>query len=276
VIPSTVEYRPAGFEHVDALGVFLLDLTVVVALVEEPEELEVDGIEKAVGDGVFASGLCVEDYFAGFEAGEVDVEHLTEDGDGVGGDAAAYDEIEAAGFAGGCSLEDVVGDRRAVDSFTAEAGGEGEVDAAKDDAGELGGLLSGIGHGFELVEGRDGFEVEEEVCFFLFLFGVDLVDGFGEFAEGVGALDHGCDDVVNADLFAFDEIAHGLAAAYLEAELEVCFSADFDQAEEFVDAGALCFEFGFDCHIAELFFAQLEELQHLAFASIHYFPRNKL
>ena len=42
-----------------------------------------DGVEEALGDAVFACGVCVEDDLAGLEAGEVDVEHLTEDGDGV-------------------------------------------------------------------------------------------------------------------------------------------------------------------------------------------------
>ena len=105
-----------------------------------------------------------------------------------------------------------------------------------------------------MLEGGDRFEVEEEVRLLLFLLGVDLVDGLCEFAEGVGALDHGSDDVVDADLLAFDEIAHGLAAADLEAELEVGLSADFDQTQEFVDAGALGLKFGFNSYVAELVF----------------------
>ena len=132
-----------------------------------------------------------------------------------------------------------------------------------------GGFLGGIGHCFELVECGDGLEVEEEVGLFLLLLGVDLVNRLGEFPECVGALDHGCDDVVDADLLAFNEVAHGLAATDLQAELEVGLSADFNQAKEFVDAGALGFKFGFDGYIAEFIFTQLEQLQHLAFTSIH-------
>ena len=120
-----------------------------------------------------------------------------------------------------------------------------------------------------MLEGGDGLEVEEEVGLFLFLFGVDLVDGLGELGEGVGALDHGGDDVVDADLLAFDEVAHGLAAADFEGQLEVGFAADFDEAQEFVDAGPFGFEFGLYGEVAEFVFAELEELQHLAFTSVH-------
>jgi hypothetical protein len=48
-------------------------------------------------------------------------------------------------------------------------------------------------------------------------------------------------------------VAHGLAAADFEGELEVGFTADFDQAESLVDAGALGFEFGFNSEVTELF-----------------------
>ena len=153
MVPLAVQDRPAGFEHVDALGVLLLDLAVVVAFIEQPEEFEVDGVEEAFGDAVFAGGVGVEDDFAGLEAGEMDVQHLAEDGDGVGGDSSADDEVESTGFAGGCGLEDVVGDFGAVDGVAAEAGGEGEVDSSEDYAGQFGSLLRLVGEGFE-VAGR--------------------------------------------------------------------------------------------------------------------------
>ena len=134
-------------------------------------------------------------------------------------------------LAGGRSLEDVIGNFFAVDGVAAEARGEGEVDSAEDYACEFGRFLGLLGHGFQLIVGGDRLEVEEEFGLLLLFLGVNLADGLRELGEGVSALDHGCDDIIDADLLTFDQVAHRFAAADFQGEFEVGLSAYFDEAQ---------------------------------------------
>jgi len=120
-----------------------------------------------------------------------------------------------------------------------------------------------------LLEGGDGLEVEEEVGLLLLLGRVDFADGFGELGERVGTLDHGRDDVVDADLLALDQVAHGLAAADLEPELQVGFAADLNEAQQLVDACALGLELGLHRGVSKVVSAGLQQAEHLAFQSVH-------
>src|ERR1700722_4887883 len=77
-IALLIQNRPTLFEHVNALGVFLLYLAVVVALIQKPEHLEVDCIEQTISDLRFEGGAGIKNNLAGLKTSEMNVDHLAE------------------------------------------------------------------------------------------------------------------------------------------------------------------------------------------------------
>src|SRR5664279_5194195 len=54
------EYVPTLLEHLDPLGIFLLDGSVVLALIEQPEQFEMHGFDKTLFEIVLLERNCVE------------------------------------------------------------------------------------------------------------------------------------------------------------------------------------------------------------------------
>src|ERR1700681_4303416 len=94
-----IEHVPAPFEHLDAPVVFAVDRPVVRALVDQPQELEVDGVEEPLLDRRFVQRGCGEDDLAGFEARQVGRANAAQRRNRVARDPAADDEIESRGAA---------------------------------------------------------------------------------------------------------------------------------------------------------------------------------
>src|SRR5665213_618459 len=94
----------------------------------------------------------IEDDLPRLEAREVHSDHLAKDGDRIARYSTADDEIETARLAGGCRLEDVIGDLVAINGVSAKSGRERKVDSAEDDASQFRSLSGCICHGFKLSE----------------------------------------------------------------------------------------------------------------------------
>ena len=93
-----------------------------------------------------------------------------------------------------------------------------------------------------------------------------------EFLERVRRLHHRGDDVFNSELFAFQQVANGLAAANFEGDLKVGPASHIDQAQHFIGSRAFGFEFGLYRNRAKFVPEGFENVQHFSFALIHFSP----
>src|ERR1700733_1203287 len=155
-----IKNRPALLKHVNSLGVLLLNLAIIISLVEQPEELKMNRVQKTLINVFFFGGVRVEDDFSRLEAGEMDVDHLTQNRNRVAGNAAPNHKIEPTRFARRCRLEHAVGDLCAVNRVPIETSRERKIDATEDDPSKLDGLFSRVGHGLKLSVGGDRLKIE--------------------------------------------------------------------------------------------------------------------
>src|ERR1700761_942456 len=134
---SSIQDRPALFEHIDSLGVLVLDLAVILPLVQQPQQFEMHRIQQSLIYMVLLCRLCVEDDLSGLKTCQMHVHHLSQNRDRVAGYAAADDQVKVARFAGSRGLQHAFGYFAAIDRVAAEARGEREIDAAKDNASQF-------------------------------------------------------------------------------------------------------------------------------------------
>src|ERR1039458_8690956 len=119
------------------------------------------------------------------------------------------------------------------------------------------------------MEGCFRLEIEEELRVLLLIFGVHDVFCIDVLGQSVGTFDHWSDDVLDPYLFGLHQVPHGFTAPNLQPKLEISFSGNLHQAQEFVSPGALCLELCLDSRIPELIPAPLQAVEQLPFQMIH-------